>query len=136
MTYVDPDSPYMKLISPFVAKKQKLGLDFWGCTDKEGVSHIYGPFVEGLKTMVPEHLRNRKYPNTWTFDRQVERVVRECLLSEYLGWEFAELFRGKTEAELEQLAACFKFENCVKREGLNEVLRNDARESKFISSWN
>jgi len=130
MTYLDPDSPYMKLIAPFVAKKQKLGLDFWGCVDKESVKDVYEPFVRGLKAMVPEHLQKRKYPHIWTFERQVERVVRECLLSEYMGWEFAELFRGKEEADLEQLAASFKLENCVKRERLNDILRMDSAASR------
>jgi hypothetical protein len=126
MTYVDPDSAYMKLIGPFVAKKQKLGLDFWGCLNKEGVEHIYKPFIEGLKAQIPEQFHKKKYPNVWDFDRQVERVVRECLMSEYLGWEFAELFRDKTEAELDELAASFKLENCIKRERLNDTLRKDA----------
>ncbi|KAF7590932.1 hypothetical protein BBP40_002238 [Aspergillus hancockii] len=61
-------------------KKQALGLDFWGCTDKDGVKDIYGPFIQGLKDRVPAHLQKRKYPPVWTFDRQVERMVRECLL--------------------------------------------------------
>jgi hypothetical protein len=126
MVYLDPDSPYMKLIGPFVTKKQQLGLDFWGVIDKEGVKDVYGPFIDGLKKMVPEHLRDKKYPTIWTFDRHVERVVRECLLSEYLGKEFAELFAGKTEEELDQLAASFRFEKCIKRVGLNKVLRDDA----------
>jgi hypothetical protein len=126
MVYVDPESPYMKLIAPFVAKKQRLGLDFWGCMDKSGVKDVYEPFLRGLREMVGSELLQKKYPPVWTFDRQVERVVRECLLSEYLGWEFAELFRGKTEEELEELARSFAFENCVKRDGLTRVLQEDA----------
>lgn len=126
MVYVDPESPYMKLIGEFVAKKQRLGLDFWGVVDKNGVADVYEPFIAGLKAQIPEHLWKKKYPHIWTFDRQVERVVRECLMSEYLGWEFAELFEGKSEAELDELAASFKLENCIKRDGLNRILMNDA----------
>ncbi|KAG2171131.1 hypothetical protein JADG_010870 [Aureobasidium aubasidani] len=76
--------------------------------------------------MVPAHIRDAMYPNVWSFDRQFERVIRECLLSEYLGKEFAELFTGKTYEELDELAASFRFENCVPREGLNAILRADA----------
>lgn len=127
MIYVSPDSPYMQLVSPFVQKKQALGLDFWGVVDKSVVdSQVYKPFIDGLKKMVPEQFRDRKYPKTWTFDRQVERVVRECLLSEYLGWEFAELFRGKNEQELDELAQSFLMRNCLKREVLNDILTKDA----------
>ena len=41
------------------------------------------------------------------------------------GWEFAELFRGKTEDELEELAASFALKNCKTRDRLNEYLRED-----------
>lgn len=130
MVHVAPDSAWMKLIGDFVAKKQRLGVDFWGVVNKEGVKEVYEPFIEGLKKMVPKHLQKKKYPHIWTFDRHVERVVRECLLSEYLCWEFAELFKGKSEQELDELAASFKLQNCVKREGLNGILRGDvARQS-------
>lgn len=134
MVHVDPESPYMKLIELFIAKKQHLGLDFWGCTDKEGVSDTYGPFIEKLKNTIPQHLHKKKYPQTWTFDRQVERAVRESLMSEYLVWEFAELFRGKGKEELEDLAKSFAFENCVKRDKLNAVLIKDALVGRGHSS--
>ncbi|TVY64898.1 Beta-xylosidase [Fusarium oxysporum f. sp. cubense] len=126
MVYLNPESSYMRLIAPFVAKKQRLSLDYWGCVDKEGVRALYEPFIAGLKEMVPNHLHKIKYPHVWTFERHVERVVRESLLSEYLGWEFAELFRGKTEEQLDELARSFAFENCIKREGLNAILRTDS----------
>ncbi len=41
-------------------------------------------------------------------------------MSEYLGWEFAELFKGKSEDELEELAKSFAFENCVERDGFEK----------------
>jgi aryl-phospho-beta-D-glucosidase BglC (GH1 family) len=127
MVHLNPESAYMRLVRPFVEKKQRLGLDFWGVVDKSVVDgDVYGPFLSKLREMVPEHLQRRKYPNTWTFDRQVERAVREGLLSEYLGWEMAELFAGKTEAELEELASSFALEKCVTRDRLNEILRADA----------
>jgi hypothetical protein len=34
IVYVDPESPYMKLVGGFVQKKQSLGLDYWGVADK------------------------------------------------------------------------------------------------------
>ncbi|KLU90851.1 hypothetical protein MAPG_09376 [Magnaporthiopsis poae ATCC 64411] len=126
MVYVDPKSAYMRLIRPFVEKKQRLGLDYWGVADKSAINgEVYAPFIEKLKQQIPAHLLKKKYPNVWTFDRQIERAVREMLMSEYLGHEMAELFRGKTEAELEELAASFALEKCVKRDELNQVLRDD-----------
>ena len=131
MVYLDPQSPYMQLIQPFVEKKQKLGLDFWGVVDKSSVDDdIYQPFISKLKASVPEHLLKKKYPKIWSFDRQVERVVREVLMSEYHGWEMAELFAGKTKEELEALAASFALENCLTRDQLNEYLKEDAEASR------
>jgi hypothetical protein len=130
MVHVSRDSPYMKLIGDFVAKKQRLGLDFWGVVDKSGVAKTYDPFLKDIKEMVPEHLHDIKYPHHWSIDRQFERVIRECLLSDYLSLEFAELFTGKSEEELDELAASFKFENCVTRDTLTHLLQADAEKSR------
>lgn len=128
MVYLDPESAHMRLVRPFIDKKQRLGLDFWACADKSLVdAQVYRPLIDKLKDMVPEHLRRKKYPKTWTFDRQVERVVRECLMSEYLGWELAEAFAGKTEDELEELAASFALDKCLRRDELNWILQLDTR---------
>ncbi|KAH8895202.1 glucan 1,3-beta-glucosidase [Thozetella sp. PMI_491] len=127
MVYLSPDSAYMRLIQDFVDKKKRLGVDFWGVTNRDAVKNVYEPFVNSLKQMVPEQFWDAKYPKIWTFDRQIERVVRECLLSEYLGYEMAELFRDKTEDELEELAKSFSLENCRIRDGLNQILRDDAK---------
>ncbi|KAF2032978.1 glycoside hydrolase [Setomelanomma holmii] len=81
------------------------------------VKHIYHPFFSAIKAWVPEHLQNKK---------QFERVVRETLLSEYLGLEMAENFAGKSEEELDTLAASFKLENCRVRDSLNALVREDA----------
>jgi hypothetical protein len=85
MVHLSRDSPYMRLVAPFIAKKQRLGLDSWSVVDKSGVANTYQPFLDDLKEMVPAHIRESMYPHTWPFDRQFERVIRECLLSEYLG---------------------------------------------------
>ncbi|KAF4448681.1 hypothetical protein F53441_7935 [Fusarium austroafricanum] len=127
MVYLDPESPYMKLIAPFIAKKQRLGLDFWGVVNKDGVKHLYEPFIQGLKDEVLPQYRDTKYPKIWTFERQFERVIRECLMSEYVGWELAELFRDKTKEELEELASSFSFEKCIKRDTLVGILSHDSQ---------
>ncbi|KAL4947756.1 glycoside hydrolase superfamily [Aspergillus filifer] len=126
MTYVSPDSAYLRLIQPFLEKKQRLGLDFWSIVPRDAVKPIYDTFFAEIKGMVDEKFHKGRYPKQWTFERQFERVIRETLLSEYVGWEMAELFRGKNEEELEELAASFALENCVVRGELNEVLKRDA----------
>ncbi|KAL2828187.1 putative cellulase [Aspergillus cavernicola] len=126
MTYVRPDSAYLRLIRPFLEKKQGLGLDFWTMVSQDGVKGIYEPFLTAIKGMVDERFHKGRYPRQWTIERQFERVIRETLLSEYVGWELAELFRGKSEEQLEELAASFALRNCCIRVELNEVLSRDA----------
>lgn len=126
MMYVPKDSAWYKLLGPFIEKKARLGVDFWGRDDKE-VSHIYAPIKQHFKDVVPKGHWNKKYPSPlWDMSRHIDRVVRECLLSEYLAHEMADYFKGKSLEELDELAASFKFENCVQRVELNDILQNDA----------
>ncbi|KAK9769389.1 putative Glycoside hydrolase family 5 protein [Seiridium cardinale] len=125
MVYLDPESPYMKLVEPFLQKKAKYALDFW-CWQDSGVKHIYGPFIAALEEMVPETYRKRHYPNIWPFAQHITRAVRNCVLSEFLSDEFAELFANKTEEELEAIASSFRLENCIMRDALNDDLKEDA----------
>ncbi|KAL4787608.1 glycoside hydrolase superfamily [Aspergillus varians] len=126
MAYVRSDSPYLRLIRPFLEKKERLCLDFWTMAPRDAVNGVYEPFFKALKGMVDERFHKGRYPRQWTFERQFERVIRETLLSEYVGWELAELFRGKSKEELEELAASFALSNCHVRTELNEVLARDA----------
>lgn len=45
------------------------------------------------------------------------------LLSEALVDEYASYFVGLSEEQLDDVAASFKYENCVQREELNEAIR-------------
>nr|OQO25970.1 hypothetical protein B0A51_07687 [Rachicladosporium sp. CCFEE 5018] len=125
MVYANPDSAYMKLLKPFLAKKKRLGLDKWG-RDDQHVRHIYDPLVEHLREEIPEVSQKRRYPQHWGLEGHVHRVVRELLVSELLTYEFASYFEGKSFEELDELAASFKLENCLKRDGLNKILQEDA----------
>jgi hypothetical protein len=126
MLHVSPDSAWLKLLKPFMQKKARLGVDFWGRDDKE-VAHIYEPVKQHFKDVVPQEHWNKKYPSPlWDMSRHIDRVLRESLLSEYLCYEMAEYFRGKSNEELVELAESFKFENCVQRNQLNAILQKDA----------
>lgn len=125
MVYASPNTAYMRLLKPFLDKKKRLGLDKWGRDDTH-VKHIYEPLIQHIKAEVPESVQRRRYPQHWGLEGHVHRVIREQLFSELLTYEYAEYFRGKTEEELDELAASFRLENCVKRGGLNEILQKDA----------
>jgi hypothetical protein len=125
MVYTNPNSAYMRLLKPFLEKKKRLGLDKWGRDDAH-VKHIYEPLIKHLKEEIPEKFQNKRYPHHWRLEGHVNRVIRETLISELATYEFASYFEGKTMEKLDELAACFKFENCLKRDGLNEILKADA----------
>ena len=47
-------------------------------------------------------------------------------MSELLTYEYASYFEGKTMEELDELAASFRLDSCLRRGGLNKILQEDA----------
>lgn len=125
MVYTNPDSAYMRLLKPFLDKKKRLGVDPWGRNDTN-VKHIWEPILQHLKEEIPEEFHGKRYPYHWGLEKQINRVVRDVLMSELLTYEYASYFENKTLEELDELAASFKLENCLKRDGLNKILQDDA----------
>lgn len=121
MVYSSPNSAYSRLLDGFLEKKQRMGIDTWG-TDEKYVKDIYEPIEKLIKDNVAEK-HQRLYPPHWGIKKRVAELGRHILVAEYLVDEWAELFQGKSMAELDELAASFSFENCVQREELNNILR-------------
>ncbi|KAK9474794.1 glycoside hydrolase family 5 protein [Dipodascopsis tothii] len=121
-----PDSPWNRLVAPFVAKKQAVGADFWGGKPDDAHDELLTALADDYARVIPAKYHKVYYPPLWDIKRQIARVSREIVLSHYLAYEFADLFKGKTLDELDELAASFKIENAVKRDALNEYLRADA----------
>lgn len=68
------------------------------------------------------------YPTPWRTERHLYRHVFQTFLAASFSEEFAKLFEGMGKKELEECARSFAFEECVQREGLNRVLRENAAE--------
>ncbi|KAF8587347.1 glycoside hydrolase family 5 protein [Ramaria rubella] len=125
MVYTSPDTPYMKLFENFLAKKQRMAIDAWG-TDDTYVKHIFDPLGDWITQNVDEEHR-KLYPfPVWSFKTRVAQLSRHILAAEFLVDEWAEHFRGKSEAEIDEIAKSFSFENSLKRDGLNKVLTEHA----------
>ncbi|PQE28697.1 putative glucanase protein [Rutstroemia sp. NJR-2017a WRK4] len=120
MVRTDPDSPYHKLVAPFLEKKKELNLDCWGAQESKSLTEALSPFVKWIEENAPK--AKEQYPTPWGVERQIRRAVLESYVASSFSDEFAELFAGKSEKELDELAASWKYENCAKREGLNKVL--------------
>ena len=127
MVYVSRETPYMTLLKEFLAKKHRLATDAWGADDTY-VRPVYQPLLDLItKEVAPNEADQHLYPwPVWKLTDRVGRLARNILVSEFLVKEWAEHFRGKSEAELDEIAQSFKFQYCVHREGLNKVLTENA----------
>lgn len=124
MVHTSPDSSYNKLIEPILQKKKDLQLDAWGKYPSKEVSSVIEPVVEFIDKVSPN--AKNAYPSTWDTRKHIERVVLQMFLAESFTQEYAELFRGKSKEELEELAKSFSLERCVKRDGLNKIMSDHA----------
>lgn len=125
MVFISRETPYMTLFKDFLAKKHRLAVDAWGADDTY-VRHIYQPLMDLIVQEVPEEYRNL-YPHpVWKLSDRIGRLARNILVAEFLVKEWAEHFRGKSEAELDEIAQSFKFSNCLFRDGLNKILKENA----------
>ncbi|GLZ05571.1 hypothetical protein Acsp03_30370 [Actinomadura sp. NBRC 104412] len=122
LVHTSADSPYIRRFGDFQAKKARLGADHWGSTD-EGVRHLIEPIRafmdEEFPGFDPYPLGRRKF---------TDDLVRHILFAQPLTVEYAELFRGLDDGELDALANSFAFAACRRREHLAEILARHTRE--------
>jgi endoglucanase len=109
-------TPYRKLVSAFLAKKDSLGADAWGSTDKN-IRQVMEPLEELFKKEFPEY---NPYPKGQ--QGQIDLLVRHILIAEALVPEYCNLFKGLSDEQLTALAQSFRYENCVKRTRLEDIL--------------
>ncbi|KAK9235050.1 glycoside hydrolase superfamily [Lipomyces kononenkoae] len=120
MIHTSPSAAWYRLLHPMIAKKKALDAD---CAYGDAhLEDVFGPLHRWFGENVPEKYRN-KYPPQISMRQQVTRATRDFVLSDYMVPEFADYFRDKTLDELDELAASWKFENCVQRYKLNEVMK-------------
>ena len=110
------NTPYMKLVSQFLSRKDSLGADAWGSTDKN-IMQAIEPLEDLLRKEFPDY---DPYPNGK--EKEIALLVRHILISEALVPEYCNLFKGLSEEQLIALAQSFRFENYVKRTRLENIL--------------
>jgi endoglucanase len=109
-------TPYMKLVSPFLQRKNLLGADAWGSTD-EHIRQVMEPIEDLFKQEFPDY---DPYPKGQ--QGHINLLVRHILIAEALVPEYCRLFKDLSEEELVALAESFRFENYVKRRRLEDIL--------------
>ena len=110
------NTPYMKLVSFFLQKKDSLGADRWGSTDKY-IRQVMAPIEELFKKELSTY---RPYPPGQ--QSYINLLVRHILIAEALVPEYCNMFRNLSDEELIALAKSFRYENYVKRQRLEDIL--------------
>ncbi|KAL1968139.1 hypothetical protein VTN77DRAFT_2270 [Rasamsonia byssochlamydoides] len=124
MVHTSPNSPWNRTIASFLEKKRACQLDGWAPRPSAEVDALFAPLIAWIDRVSPN---KKMYPTPWSTKRHVIRRVLHDFLSASLSNEFAELFAGMDEAQLEELARSFSFEECVQREGLNRIMSAHAK---------
>ncbi len=113
---VRPDSPYRRRFGSFVAAKERLGVYQWG-SDGRGVREVADPVQQLVEQEAPHF-----DPYPWGRFDWVRTLLLNLTFAQPLADEYAELFRGLSDEELDALADSFAFENCTVRESLRAQL--------------
>lgn len=122
LSHPAPDSAYQKLIAPFLAKKRQTQVDWAGASNDENINKLVDPLVQWIDSVSPS--ATKTYPYHWATKQHILRNVIQTFLASSLSREFAELFRGKSRDELEELAASWSFDKCIRHDRLIEILKN------------
>jgi endoglucanase len=114
-----PDSKWIQKIQPVLEKKSLLGVDAWGGSEKN-VRHLLEPLEQTFVEFFPNY-------NPFPFDTRwrINRAVRHILLAEPLVEDFYPLLRDLDLAEIEELMASFRYENCWHRQELIRIIKNE-----------
>jgi aryl-phospho-beta-D-glucosidase BglC (GH1 family) len=118
LVHVAPDAPYLARIAGVLEKKARLGVDHWGSVDA-GVRHILDPIERTFDEEFPDF-------EPFPFGRKqwIHTLVRHILLAEPMVRDFGRCFEGLTPADAEALADGFRFDRCVVRKRLADILRS------------
>ncbi|EON95663.1 putative endoglucanase c protein [Phaeoacremonium minimum UCRPA7] len=108
-------------IGPMLHKKRQMAVDSWAYDDAHLQEGLFGPLHKWFEDNIQPPY-NKKYPWQWRMHMHVFRGIRGITLAEYMIPEWADYFKGKSFEELDELAASWKYENCLQRERLNQVL--------------
>ncbi|KIA75430.1 glucanase [Aspergillus ustus] len=121
MVSTSPDSPWNRLIRPFVEKKERLYVDGCNVRTSPEADAVLDPMTKWIDEVSPT--AKKTYPLNWATKRHLIRAVFHTFLAASLYNEYAELFRGKSFDELEELAASFSLEQCIVREQAAQALK-------------
>ena len=117
LVYASPDSPYLRRVQTVLDKKARLGVDAWSSSDT-AVRDLLAPIEETFGREFPGFDPFPFGARSW-----IHGLVRHVLLAEPLVDDFARCFQGVGPEQAAALADSFRFDACLKRERLLDILR-------------
>lgn len=115
---LDPESEYMRLLQPMLAAKIELNTDFWmGWLPDNHAKQM-------VRTLASYAVETIASP---TIDPQgASRYMMQSVMSGFLAGlmqrPFAQLFKDKTETDIDRILSAFAFKNCRRFDGLVGVV--------------
>ena len=73
MLHTAPESPWMRLLQPFLDKKRRLQLDAWGKYPSPEAEAALRPLVEWIDSVSPT--AKQQYPTPWATERHLLRAT-------------------------------------------------------------
>jgi endoglucanase len=116
LAYTVPESAYMRRFGDLIAKKARLGIDSWGSTD-----HEVPDVVEPVHELIAREFGDWS-PYPWGARGTTDDLVRHVLFAQAMLPEYAERFRGLSDASLDELADSFSLARCERRARLCDML--------------
>jgi endoglucanase len=113
---VRADTPYRRRFDPFVAKKRRLGVDQWGSDGIDPIE-VTRPVQELVAREFPDF-----DPYPWGRVDFVRTLLNNITLAQPMAHEYADLFRGLDDGELDALADSFALASCEVRDPLRDRL--------------
>lgn len=114
---VDPESPWMERIKPVHEIKTELRADSWVDRTSPELDTRLRSLEDYYQTRLQNLGGNQIFPR-----EELGYMVGDRFVARLLMPAFAELFSKMSAAEIDALMASFAFENCNRREGLEDLI--------------
>lgn len=118
---LDPDSAFVRAISP-IMKAKKEAADWEGEMPVGSVGHALKVSADTIDAYLTEAGLGVQIDRSW-----FAQYTLFAYLAQFLQVPYANIFKDKSEQELDEMLSAFELKNCVPNEKLLEVLRNHLR---------
>jgi len=123
---LDPNSKYMRLISPILDKKRELHTDNWmtwepQTEDGKALKHHTEEMATRIHKLLGSPEGPRKHRHHTQFN--IEHAVLSSYAARRLQSEYVGLFADMSISKIDQTLQSFRVENCVPNQGLIDIFK-------------